>query len=380
MRYVCLWLLPAAAWAQFNTTLSPRTSAAFEEYLRGTEPQMQQRARYGQLRTGEVRVEPARGDGSSGVKDGLVHDWVAAAVVPGATVGQALAVLQDYPAYKRVYAPEVVDSRLLGRDGEQWSVYLRLVKKKVLTAVLNTEYNVTYRDVGQGRWAVTSRSTRIAEVEGGRELPLGTGHGFLWRLNAYWWIEPRAGGVYLECRSVSLSRDIPFGLGFAVGPFVKSLPRESLQATLEATARGLGQVVARAREEHPTVAQVEVRERGKRDGREIGGGHRQAEPAGEQAHPQQVRENRDHAVREMKAQQAGLAVAPRPARVPVEVVEQGGFDGQRRGQQIVQARARPQPQQQHLQRGSANADGVEAQPANHLVSSRYNCTVCLMVV
>ena len=72
-----------------------------------------------------------------------------------------------------------------------------------------------------------------------RELPAGTGHGFLWRLNAYWLIEPRPNGVYLECRTISLSRDIPFGLGWAVGPFVRTLPTESLHLTMDATASAM---------------------------------------------------------------------------------------------------------------------------------------------
>jgi len=251
-----LLLFPLALPAQFSATLSPRTTEAFEAYLRTAEPQIQARGpRYGQLRPGDVQIVPAKEDGSIGVKDGIVHDWVAAVLIPGATVEQALGVLQNYPSYKNIYAPEVTDSRLIARNGDQWRVYLQIVKKKVLTAVLNTEYEVNYKDLG-GRWTVTSRSTRIAEVDEGKELPLGTGHGFLWRLNAYWLIEPRPNGVYLECRSISLSRDIPFGLGFAVGPFVKSLPIDSLRATMDSTARALGRAVASR--EHPTVAQNKI--------------------------------------------------------------------------------------------------------------------------
>ena len=55
--------------------------------------------------------------------------------------------------------------------------------------------------------------------------PPGTGHGFLWRMNAYWLIEPRPEGVYLECRSLSLSRSIPAGLGWLIEPFVTSVPK-----------------------------------------------------------------------------------------------------------------------------------------------------------
>ncbi len=257
LRVLGLALFPVALFAQFNVTLLPQTTAAFDTYLKTTEPQINGRARYGQLKPGEVRVEAARKDGAIDVKDGMVHDWVSATLVPGATVDDALAVLQNYPAYKTIYAPDVTDSKLLSHTGTQWKVSLRIVKKKVLTAVLNTEYEVVYKDLGSGRWSMTSRSTRIAEVDDGRELPPGTGQGFLWRLNAYWLIEPRPNGVYLECRSLSLSRDIPFGLGFAVGPFVRSLPQESLRATMNATARALGRSAA-ARRENPTVAQNKV--------------------------------------------------------------------------------------------------------------------------
>ncbi len=253
-----LALFPLALAAQLNTTLSPRATAAFDAYLKTHEPQINNRPRYGQLKPGDVRIDPAREDGSIEVKDGMIHDWVAAALIPGATVDQALAVLQNYSAYKTIYKPEVTDSRLISHSGDQWRVYLRILKKKVLSSELNTEYDVNYKDLGAGRWAMTSRSTRIAEVDGGKELPLGTGQGFLWRLNAYWLIEPRPNGVYLECRSLSLSREIPFGLGFVVGPFVKTLPIESLRATMEATARALGRAVT-ASSENPAVAQHEVR-------------------------------------------------------------------------------------------------------------------------
>ena len=78
--------------------------------------------------------------------------------------------------------------------------------------------------------AGTSRRARGAGRQGG---------GYLWRLNSYWRFEERDGGVYLECESVSLTRDIPFGLGWIVGPFVTSLPRESLEFTLQTTRKKL---------------------------------------------------------------------------------------------------------------------------------------------
>jgi hypothetical protein len=114
-----------------------------------------------------------------------------------------------------------------------------MVTRKILTVKLNGEFDVEYKRLDDNRWMVLSRSTHIAELDGDQELPPGTGHGFLWRQNTYWLIEPRPEGVYLECRSLSLSRDIPFGLSRVVKPFLTSVPRESLQKTLEATVRAL---------------------------------------------------------------------------------------------------------------------------------------------
>ena len=43
------------------------------------------------------------------------------------------------------------------------------------------------------------------------------------------------GGTWIECEAISLSRDIPTGLGWLVAPVIRSLPRESLRNTLQAT-------------------------------------------------------------------------------------------------------------------------------------------------
>ena len=106
---------------------------------------------------------------------------------------------------------------------------------------LNTEHEARYSQVSDKRWHGKTYSTKIAEVkdpdgpDGGKELPVGEDRGFLWRLYAYWRLEEAEDGVFVECLSVSLSRRIPFGLGWIVKPFVSSMPRESLEGTLQAT-------------------------------------------------------------------------------------------------------------------------------------------------
>jgi hypothetical protein len=109
--------------------------------------------------------------------------------------------------------------------------------KKVLSVTLNTESDAEFFHPGPGRAYSRIHSTRIAEVADAgtpqeHEKPVGNDTGFMWRLNTYWRVLERDGGTYVQCESISLSRDIPFGLGWIIGPFVTDVPKESLQFTL----------------------------------------------------------------------------------------------------------------------------------------------------
>lgn len=224
--------------AQFVTRLSPETDRAFDTYVKAEESKMKWKARV-QPKAGAVLVDAGGESALVVVKDGFVHDWMAATVVPGGTAERTLAVLQDYENYKKIYKPDVTESKLLGHEGNRWRASLQLHKRKIITVLLNSEYTVDYKALDAGRWIVTSRSTKIAEVENGRELPGGTGYGFLWRVNVYWLLEPRPGGVYIEARAISLSRDVPPGLAWAIKPMITTVPRQSLEETLQATVRAL---------------------------------------------------------------------------------------------------------------------------------------------
>jgi hypothetical protein len=227
------------ALAQFNIHLSPQTLKAFDEYVAGAEKSMDWKPRFTTEKPGEIRVDPVARDGAIDVPSGMIHDWSAAAIAPRASVAKVLNLLQNYAAYQHIYAPEIAESHLLKREGSHWYPRLQLVKRKGITVRLNSDFDVEYRPLDDGRWAVLTHSTRIAQLSGKDELEPDTGGGFLWRLNSYWLIEPRPEGAYLEFRTISLTRDIPSGLGWVIRPMVNGLPRESLQKTLEATLRAL---------------------------------------------------------------------------------------------------------------------------------------------
>jgi hypothetical protein len=238
--------------------LKPQTVTAFEAYIGKAEPSMEQtlrgrgpflwsdltpeRARA--VREGQVVAQFWSGRAPAKVPHGLIHDWIGAALIPGTTIRETLALIQDYDNHKNIYKPEVIDSRLISHHADDFQIYLRLLKKKILTVVLDTEHDVHYRSLDRARWVCRSYTTRIAEVEEAgtskeRVLPPNTGFGFLWRLYSYWRFQERDGGVYVECRAISLTRDVPFGLGWVVEAIIQKLPKETLIKTLEATRQAL---------------------------------------------------------------------------------------------------------------------------------------------
>jgi hypothetical protein len=112
-------------------------------------------------------------------------------------------------------------------------------ERHVITVVLDSTYDVRFGQLDAEHGFSASRSTRIAEISGAgtsaeRALRPEDEHGFLWRMNTYWSWEERDGGLYMQVESVSLTRGIPAGLGWAVRPFVESIPRESVEFTLKA--------------------------------------------------------------------------------------------------------------------------------------------------
>jgi hypothetical protein len=115
------------------------------------------------------------------------------------------------------------------------------VKSKLfLSDVLNTENDIHFVTIDPKRVYSRAYSTRIAEVSepgkpGEHELPVGKDRGLLWRLYGYWFYEERNGGVVVEGESVSLTRDVPFGMGKLLSPIIHGLPAESLRKGLEST-------------------------------------------------------------------------------------------------------------------------------------------------
>ena len=241
-----------------------KTTAAFDEYVRLTEarldaelagagpylridahPQARRDAELARLKSGAVlieQLETLENGRRIEAPDGLIHHWIATVFLPGADLDRVVEMLQDYDRHAQLFVPGVMRSKLRARQGDDFTMYLRLVRTKVITVVLDTENEVHYSSPRAGCVEFRARSTSVREVEDAGKAteavkPAGEGHGFMWRLNTYGRLETRGDGVLIQFETVSLSRDIPFGLGWAIGPFVTSVPRESLMFTLETLRR-----------------------------------------------------------------------------------------------------------------------------------------------
>jgi hypothetical protein len=260
-------IIAAQAPEMMGADLTPKTVEAFNRYVQLTEaringevsqtdkflfvdglPQPRRSQVLAELKRGEIFMERLQTLDPSGRKieapEAIIHHWLGAVFVPGANLQQTIALMQDYNRHQDIYRPEVVRSRLLTHQGNDFTIYYRLRKKKLITVTLNTNHDVHYFPVDSTRWYSRSYSTRIAEVADAdtpneHEKPIGHDGGFLWRINSYWKFEEKDGGVYIECESISLTRDIPTGLGWLIKPFVTGIPKESLEMTMGSTQAAL---------------------------------------------------------------------------------------------------------------------------------------------
>jgi hypothetical protein len=235
-------LLGVLLVAQFSTTLEQKTVQAFEEYMRGVDASMTARAAGAESLAGRPEGIFGNTMGKEG-PGGMVHDWAAVAFLPGVKKERAIAVLEDFSKHASIY-PEVLIGRTDKREGSRIYAFHRVRKKKVLEVTLEAKYLIELPTVPANRYASKAQATEIVEIQDAgkaneKRLPPGKDRGFLWRLHTYWTLEETPQGLWMEVRSVSITRYTPVGLGCAVRPFVKDLPRESLEGVMAATKKAI---------------------------------------------------------------------------------------------------------------------------------------------
>jgi len=231
--------------------LKEETLAAWDTYLHAADLPMasqknflwvdEQRKRLQHVREGEIVVSSVSQQIPKPVPSGLIHDWIGAAFIPGASVEDVLSTVRDYSNYKQYYQPTVVDSTLLSSAGPCQQYSMRVVNKELVAqTALHMEYETCYIRIDDRRWYSTTRTTRVREIRhygqpDEQELPPNQGTGYIWRLYSVARFEQRDGGTYVEVEAIALSRDLPVGLGWLVTPIVRHVSKNSITLSLQQT-------------------------------------------------------------------------------------------------------------------------------------------------
>jgi len=252
-------LLILAAAGRVAAEPAPAAVSALNSYIRVVEARLAEQhgsqsgflagaitgpATNARLRRGELIVERLTPSSGTDLPGAMLHHWRGTAFAAGARAADFERLMKDFSAYPQHFSPQVLQAKVTKDQGDHFQASMRVRQRHVITVVMDTDYDIAFSKLDAQHGYSISRSTRIAEIDGAgtsgeRALSAKEEHGFLWRLNTYWSYEERDGGLYIEIESVSLTRSIPRGLGWAVGPFVESVPRESLEFTLRSACNAL---------------------------------------------------------------------------------------------------------------------------------------------
>jgi hypothetical protein len=236
-----------AAVSGFNsyvTTVESRLAQQHRSRLAFLVPPVSNSQSEVRLRRGELILERLTPSGCEVGSAALLHHWRGTAFVAGAKAADFERLMRNFNAYPQRYSPQVLQARVLVQQGDPVQALMRVRQRHVITVVMDMTYDITFGRLDAKSGYSISRSARISEIgspgtDAERSLDSNEEHGFLWRLNTYWSYEERDNGLYMQIESISLTRSIPRGLGWAIRPFVESVPRESLEFTLRSTCNAL---------------------------------------------------------------------------------------------------------------------------------------------
>jgi len=232
IRVRLLILLASLACASVQAAeLKPATTAAFDRYIKVTEDEMNKHRGFNDFLWLDHRDpkekslvwlgQPAFAPLTTldhgqeiDVPDGAIQHWLGVIYLDEATLDRARDMVLNFADYKGFFKQQVIDSKLIKRDGDQFDALLRLYKKQISAVLLNVNLTAQYTLVDPSKIFVACRSTHIGEVAHPKnkksydeERSPEDEAGYLWRLNLYYRLEQSDNGVYVELEVISLGRE-----------------------------------------------------------------------------------------------------------------------------------------------------------------------------
>jgi len=249
----------ATAVSSHAAELNQQALAAWKNYVASAKLRMQDRLvgtspflwvdedpiRRQRLNSGAIIVSPLGNSHPLPVSRGLIHHWIGAVFIPGATIEDLAAVVNDYGRYSEIYRPTLIKAELLdSSDNEQKLSILWMQRVLLVTAAFYTELESKKVALNSRQGYMTFSTTRVQQIENygekdERRLAPDEGSGYLWRLVSFARFEERDGGLYLELEVIGLSKDLPGSLRWLFKPVIDHVPRQALTMKLDQTCQAI---------------------------------------------------------------------------------------------------------------------------------------------
>ena len=240
---VAIWIGIASTVVLASQALSGPTEAGWQAYVAATEARVardraQALAGREAIDRGQILIEKVLMTGPAGeleVPDATVNHWRGLVLIPGARLDDVLSHLESEPPDTR--QQDIVASAVLDKRPGWLKVSMRVHRSLVLSAIFDTEHEMTFERHSATRASGQSTATKIVELDNAgtpreREKRPEEDRGLLWRWNAYWRYQQVERGLLVECESLTLSRPVPMLLKPIVHPLVSGLAKESMEQTL----------------------------------------------------------------------------------------------------------------------------------------------------
>ena len=172
-------------------------------------------------------------NGALPVYKGVIVDWVAAVLIPGATLETFENVLTQYGAYKKWYKPYIFDCYarpIAGPGVKNFAVTSIVHDIYEKPAMLVPDQHFSFEVMAESNYfrlgspgsqtlLIRTHAKTIREANSGHPehadsrmknnlLPAGRGQGVLWRSDTWWRAMPTESGLYVEYESLSLARSL----------------------------------------------------------------------------------------------------------------------------------------------------------------------------
>jgi len=254
-----LVIIFAAVASSYAAELDSQALAAWNDYVASAKLHMQERligkspflwldedpTRRQQLNSGAIVISPVGSSHPLLVPRGLIHHWIGAIFIPGATIQDLCGLVGDYGRYAEMYRPTLIKANLLeSSDNEQRLSIVWMQRVLLVTAAFYTELESKNFALNGRQGYMTFTTTRVQQIENygekdERRLAQDTGSGYLWRLVSFARFEERDGGLYLELEVIGLSKDLPGSLRFLLRPVIDHIPRQALGTKLDQTRQAI---------------------------------------------------------------------------------------------------------------------------------------------